>query len=183
MKENELDLANEELAKRVVEACLLRGSFKLRSGVVSDYYFDKYQICSNPKLLMDVSRAMGRLIPFDTDVIAGLEMGAIPLATTISYIKASPVVFVRKERKRYGTARIIEGAKYNERRVCIIEDVITSGGAVREAISAFRDEGVNPIMVVSAIFRGKESMSDILGVPRRSLFDDASDLKPHYEGK
>ena len=170
----------DDLAKQVVDACLLRGSFTLRSGAVSDYYFDKYQICSNPRLLDMVSGRMADLVPLETEVVAGLELGAVPLATMISCITMTPAVFVRKERKKYGTARLIEGAEYVGKRVCLVEDVITSGGAVKEAIEAFRADDVDPIAVVSAIFRGAEDMPDILGVPRYSLFYDA-DLKRYYE--
>ena len=80
----------------------LTGTFKLRSGQVSNQYFDKYLFESNPALL-EIAKQLKELIPPETEVLAGLEMGGIPVATALSLQTGIPVVFVRKEAKKYGT--------------------------------------------------------------------------------
>lgn len=85
-----------ELAREIVRVSYLRGEFRLRSGQVSDHYFDKYQFESEPKLLKQLGLEMAKMIPADTEVLAGLELGGVPLATAISLEVGLPVVFVRK---------------------------------------------------------------------------------------
>ena len=74
----------KELMRRIRERCLLFGEFRLRSGKISDRYFDKYRFESDPELLREVAARMARLLPEGVQKLAGLEMGGIPLATAIS---------------------------------------------------------------------------------------------------
>jgi orotate phosphoribosyltransferase len=96
------------LARRVYETCHLTGSFRLRSGQVSDEYFDKYLFEAQPGLLREVAEAMVALLP-ECDVLAGMEMGGIPIATVMSQLTGLPTVFVRKQAKEYGTDKAAEG--------------------------------------------------------------------------
>ena len=98
------------LAADIDAACRLSGQFELRSGQRSNEYFDKYLFEASPELLKRVSQAMVPLIPSDTDVLGGLELGGVPLATVVSQISGLPTLFVRKEAKQYGTGRLAEGA-------------------------------------------------------------------------
>src|SRR5215475_5883545 len=116
------------LSRRVYEACHLTGSFRLRSGQVSDEYFDKYLFEAQPTLLREVAEAMVALLP-GCDVLAGMELGGIPIATVMSQLTGVPTVFVRKQAKEYGTAKLAEGGPVAGRRVVLVEDVVTSGGA------------------------------------------------------
>jgi orotate phosphoribosyltransferase len=153
-----------QLAKRVVEVALLRGEFKLRSGQVSNVYFDKYQFEARPELLREIARQLAPLVPAGTEVLAGLELGGVPIATALSFELGLPVAFVRKERKTYGTCLIAEGAKLRDKRVCIVEDVITTGGAVRDATTALREAGATVDLVVCAIDRspaGTNPLADV----------------------
>jgi orotate phosphoribosyltransferase len=118
------------LADRINSIARLTGTFTLRSGQVATEYFDKYRFEAQPRLLADVAFAMAALLPADTEVLAGLELGGVPIATAISLHTGLPVVFVRKEAKSYGTAQLAEGAEIAGRRVTVIEDVITTGGQV-----------------------------------------------------
>ncbi len=111
-----------ELAREIVRVSYLRGEFRLRSGQVSDHYFDKYQFESEPKLLKQLGLEMAKMIPADTEVLAGLELGGVPLATAISLEVGLPVVFVRKEKKNYGTLKIAEGVSIEGKRLCVVED-------------------------------------------------------------
>ncbi|MET0391463.1 MAG: orotate phosphoribosyltransferase [Polyangiales bacterium] len=142
-----------ELAKRIVEVALLRGAFTLRSGKTSDFYLDKYQFEADPTLLRELAKALSQLIPQDTEVLAGLELGGVPLATALALETGLPAAFVRKERKQYGTCQIAEGTRLKGKRVTIIEDVVTTGGAVLDSARALRDEGAQLLGVLSVISR------------------------------
>ncbi len=168
-----------ELAKKVVEIALLRGEFKLRSGTTSNVYFDKYQFEATPALLREIAKQMVSLIPQGTEVLAGLELGGVPIATALSLETGLPCAFVRKERKAYGTCQIAEGAALKGKRVCIIEDVITTGGAVLDSANELRAEGAIFDTVLSVIFRGdpKNDPLAAAGLKRVSLLSLA-DLEP-----
>jgi len=112
------------LAERIRERCLLRGTFTLRSGKTSDHYFDKYRFECDPEVLQLVAHELRRLVPSNVQVLAGLEMGGIPIATAVSLATGLPAAYVRKERKTYGTCRIAEGSEVAGKRVAIIEDIV-----------------------------------------------------------
>jgi orotate phosphoribosyltransferase len=76
--------ARAALAADVDRAARLKGSFKLRSGQVSDEYFDKYRFEADPALLARVAAAMLPLVPDEAEVLAGLELGGVPIATAMS---------------------------------------------------------------------------------------------------
>src|SRR5207248_4925528 len=103
-------MSRAELARRIHAAAHLTGTFTLRSGAVSNEYFDKYRFESRPELLRAIGEALATLVPDDTEVLAGLELGGVPLATIVSQVTDLPAVFVRKEAKSYGTCQLAEGA-------------------------------------------------------------------------
>ena len=142
------------LAADVDRAARLKGSFKLRSGQVSDEYFDKYRFEADPALLARVAAAMLPLVPAEAEVLAGLELGGVPIATAMSLQSGKPAAFVRKEAKAYGTCLAVEGGSVSGRRVVMIEDVITTGGAVRDAHRLLEEAGAVVLAVVCAIWRG-----------------------------
>ncbi len=119
---SEMSLA--DLARNITEVATLEGEFVLRSGQISKHYFDKYRFEGLPRLLRPLARAMRDLLPRETEIIAGLELGGIPLATAISLETGLPVAFLRKAPKSYGTCRAIEGQNLDGRKVTFIEDVI-----------------------------------------------------------
>lgn len=155
---------DDSLAADIDACCRLTGEFTLRSGQVSTEYFDKYLFEADPLLLARVAREMIQLVPQDTDLLAGLELGGIPIATSISGILGMPTLFVRKQAKTYGTAKLAEGPDFAGRRVTIIEDVITTGGAVRDATRALRDAGATVEVVVCAIDRSPEGENPLADV-------------------
>ena len=170
-----------ELAKRVVEVSLRRGEFKLRSGQTSNVYFDKYQFEALPVLLREIAKHLVALIPTGTEVLAGLELGGVPIATALSFETGLPVAFVRKERKDYGTCLIAEGSALAGKRVCIVEDVITTGGAVIDSARDLRQEGALLDTVLSVIFRGEgtDKLAEA-GLQRVSLLT-LEDLAPYMQ--
>jgi orotate phosphoribosyltransferase len=143
------------LARDVDAVCRLTGEFVLRSGQVTDEYFDKYLFETDPVLLRRVTERMVGLVPHDTDLLGGLELGGIPIVTVLSAITGIPALFVRKAAKAYGTRRLAEGGSASGRRVLLVEDVITTGGAVRNAARALRADGAIVDTVVCVIDRSE----------------------------
>ncbi|HEX8582487.1 MAG TPA: orotate phosphoribosyltransferase [Acidimicrobiales bacterium] len=163
---------NAGLARRLHERCLLRGSFTLRSGRVSDVYFDKYLFEADPALLRDVASAMAPLVPGGVDALAGLELGGIPLVTMLSQVTGLPARFVRKEAKAYGTARLAEGGEVDGLRLAVVEDVVTSGGQVIASCRDLAGRGAEVAAVVCVVDRqqgGPAALADA-GLPLRALF-------------
>ena len=144
---------NTPLAKRIYDTAHITGDFTLRSGAKSNEYFDKYLFEADPKLLADIAKAIVPLIPPGIDALAGLEMGGIPIATMLSQLTGLPVLFVRKKAKDYGTCKIAEGGPVRGRKLLIVEDVVTSGGAILDAAKALRAEGAELAQVVCVIDR------------------------------
>lgn len=165
------------LAKKVSEASHLRGNFRLRSGASSTEYFDKYRFEAQPALLKEVAAQLAARLPEDFDLLAGLEMGGIPIATMLSQVTGKPTLFVRKKAKEYGTCRFAEGGEVKGRRLLIVEDVVTSGGQIIESVRALRGEGAVISDVVCVIDRqagGRENLEKE-GLSLISLFSK-SDL-------
>lgn len=166
-------MGKRELAQAIYKIAHLTGEFKLRSGLTSKEYFDKYRFESDPHLLKAIGQEMRSLIPKGTQLLAGLEMGGIPVATALSLESGIPAVFVRKEAKKYGTARIAEGVEsLKGMHVCIIEDVITTGGQVVLSAEDLRKEGAIVTQVLCVISRqqgGEENLKKA-GLSMTALF-------------
>lgn len=109
-------MTKPELARRIGGLCRLTGQFRLRSGLVSSSYFDKYLFESDPVLLDAVAAHLVDLLPPSTEVLAGLELGGVPIATALSLRTGLPAAFVRKAAKPYGTAKLAEGVEIIGRR-------------------------------------------------------------------
>jgi orotate phosphoribosyltransferase len=162
-------MADDQLAFDVSAASRLTGKFKLRSGQISEEYFDKYRFESDPSLLRRVALRMLPLIPEGAEVLAGLELGGVPIATAMSLACCLPAVFVRKKAKEYGTCQAVEGGEVLGRKVVLVEDVITTGGAVFDAAALVGQAGGIVIAVVCAIWRG-EAAPHIRGLPDLPVF-------------
>ena len=155
------------LAADIDAVCRLTGEFTLRSGQVADTYFDKYLFESDPTLLGRVATEMVDLLPEGTELLGGLELGGVPIATVVSARTGLPALFVRKKAKEYGTCKLAEGPDVAGRRVTLVEDVITTGGAVRDATRALRDAGAVVEDVVCAIDRSPEGENPLADVGLR----------------
>ena len=176
-------MSDAELARRVYDCAHLTGEFTLRSGTVSNEYFDKYLFEADPVLLRDLTEQMKGLIPDGTEALAGLELGGIPVATMLSQLTGLPARFVRKKAKDYGPCRLAEGGDTEGIRMTIVEDVVTSGGAVLDAVRELRDLGAKVDTVVCVIDResgGEKNLADV-GLELRPLFR-MSELKAAAEG-
>ena len=157
-------VTDQSLAHDIDASCRLSGEFTLRSGQVSSEYFDKYLFEAQPELLARVAAQMVDLIPDGTELLGGLELGGIPIATMLSARTGLPALFVRKKAKEYGTCKLAEGPDVDGRRVTLVEDVITTGGAVRDATRALREAGAVVETVICAIDRspvGENPLDDV----------------------
>ncbi|MCB0415722.1 MAG: orotate phosphoribosyltransferase [Bdellovibrionales bacterium] len=170
----------KELCRSIYEIAHLEGDFLLRSGLRSNEYFDKYRFEANPFLLKAIAQQLKSLIPPHTEVLAGLEMGGIPIATALSLETGLPVAFVRKEAKEYGTCKISEGTEIKGKRTLIIEDVITTGGQVIESTKALRDQGATVDTVLCVINRNNQPSDKLMAIDLQhlSLFT-MDELKSH----
>ena len=177
-------MTHEELGALLVDRALLEGDFVLRSGRRSSWYLDKYRFETEPEIL----RALGVRLADATQEhepeavrLAGPALGAVALAASAAMASDLPFIIVRGETKEYGTAKRIEGPFERGELVCLIEDVVTSGGALAEAVSALRDEGLVVRNAVCVVDR-EEGGSDVLarlGVRLRTLFRASELLEMH----
>jgi orotate phosphoribosyltransferase len=154
-----------ELARALSDVAYLEGDFVLRSGRRSRYYLDKYRFETRPDVLAPLGAALAAAVREhepDADRLAGPELGAVALAAAASLESGLPFLIVRKEAKEHGTANRIEGVYEEGDCVCLIEDVVTSGGAALEAVQALRDAGLrvsNAICVVDREEGGADELA------------------------
>jgi orotate phosphoribosyltransferase len=164
-----------ELGRRLVERAYLEGDFVLRSGRHSRYYLDKYRFETDPELLAGLGGELAEMVRAhapDAALLAGPELGAVPLTAAASMEAGLPFVIVRKDTKAYGTGNRLEGVWAPGTAVCIIEDVVTSGGALLSAISALRAEKLDVCAAISVVDRQEGGAAAIAaeGVPYAALF-------------
>jgi len=99
-----------ELARDVDKVCRLRGRFTLRSGIEADEYFDKFLFEADPALLRRIVDRMVSLVPSNTDVLGGIELGGVPIAAVAGQVTGLPTAYIRKQPKTYGTCKLAEGS-------------------------------------------------------------------------
>jgi orotate phosphoribosyltransferase len=144
------------LAAAIREAALLEGDFLLRSGTRSAYYLDKYRFATRPDLLRTLGIAIAAAVAEhepDAVRLAAPELGAVPLAAAASLESELPFVIVRGAVKKHGTGNRIEGVFEPGERVCLIEDIVTAGGAALEAVEVLREAGLVVSTVVCVVDR------------------------------
>ena len=165
-------MTREQLAQRIAEVALLHGDFTLRSGRKSTYYLDKYRFETQPDCLLELGKMIAARIPADAQRIAGPELGAVPLAASAAMQCGKPCIFVRNQKKEYGSARQIEGLYNSGEKIVLIEDIVTSGGQVIEAARALQDVGLEVLKVIVVIDReegGREAITNA-GIIMDALF-------------
>ena len=161
-----------DLAKQIKAASFLTGRFKLRSGKISSFYWDKYRFESNPVLLSAVVNELEKLLPASFDKLAGLELGGVPLATGLSLKTGKPCLYVRKVAKTYGTCNLVEGGFQAGEVAVVVEDVITTAGQVCASVRQMQEVGLIVQHVVCVIDRqqgGSENLKEI-GCSLASVF-------------
>jgi orotate phosphoribosyltransferase len=182
---------SDSLAAALVEHAYLEGDFLLRSGKRSRYYLDKYRFETQPELLRPLGERIAAEVREhapDATRLAAPELGAVALAAAASLESGLPFLIVRKAAKEYGTANRLEGPYDDGECVCLVEDVVTSGGALLESVEALRGAGLVVHTAVCVVDR-EEGGADALarhGIRLRPIFRAAellgaakSPAKPH----
>ena len=157
-------MTDAELALAIREHAYLEGDFLLRSGKRSRYYLDKYRFETRPDILAALGERLAVLMPEVAPAatrIAGPELGAVALAAAASLASGLPFLLVRKEAKSYGTGNRLEGAFEEGEEACLVEDVVTSGGAAADAIDALREAGLECRAAICVVDR-EEGGADAL---------------------
>ena len=152
------------LAGAIRDVALLEGDFVLRSGRRSSYYLDKYRFSTRPDLLAQIGAAIAEAVRRHEPGavrLAAPELGAVPLAAAASLELGLPFVIVRGAAKEYGTANRIEGVYEPGELVCLVEDVVTAGGAALEAVEALRAAGLAVSTAICVVDR-EEGGADAL---------------------
>ena len=122
----------------------LEGDFTLSSGKKSNYYINMKKAITEPEILSTISKLITQKIDLDDiDKVAGPALGAVPIATAVSLESKLPLLMIRKEKKGYGTSKLIEGELNEGNNVIVVEDVSTTGGSLLKAIRAINDNGGN----------------------------------------
>src|SRR5512133_464362 len=166
---------DDELRRALREHAYLEGDFVLRSGRRSRYYLDKYRFETRPDLLAALGERIARLVvEHEPDAVrlAGPELGAVALAAAGSLASGLPFLIVRKAAKDYGTSNRVEGLYEEGDCVCLVEDVVTSGGALVEAVEGLRDAKLTVRTAICVVDR-EEGGADALarnGVRLRPIF-------------
>ena len=157
-------MTDAELVRRLKEHAFLEGDFVLRSGKRSTYYLDKYRFETHPELLRELGQRIGsraREAAPEAARLAGPELGAVALAASAALASGLPFLIVRKEQKEYGTANRLEGQFEAGEEVCLVEDIVTSGGAAVAAVRALREAGLTCRTAVCVVDR-EEGGADAL---------------------
>jgi orotate phosphoribosyltransferase len=168
-------MKHAELGAALREHAYLEGDFVLRSGRRSQYYLDKYRFETRPDLLRPLGEQLAAAVAEhapETDLLAAPELGAVALAAAASLESGLPFLIVRKRTKEYGTGNRLEGPYGDGECVCLVEDVVTSGGALVEAVDAVRAAGLVVHTAVCVVDR-EEGGADALArhaVRLRPLF-------------
>src|SRR6266705_6727398 len=162
MSLGEIDRARLVAALKASGAFQL-GAFTLASGKTSSYYVDIKKAVTRPDLLRTIADGMA---PFarDSDRIAGVELGAVPIAAAVSLASDKPYIMVRKASKEHGTKKEFEGELNRGDRVLFVEDVVTTGGTLRGAIERLRGHGAvidDCVCVVDREEGGKMLLAEI----------------------
>jgi orotate phosphoribosyltransferase len=168
-------MTTDELRAAIHEHAYLEGDFVLRSGRRSTYYLDKYRFETQPELLEAIGARLADLVAEhepDAERLAGPELGAVALAAATSLAARLPFLIVRKDAKGYGTDNRLEGAYETGECVCLVEDVVTSGGAAVSAVQALREAGMRCRTAVCVVDREEGGVDELArhGVRLRPLF-------------
>jgi len=161
------------------------GETKLVSGRTSSFYFNmKPTMLDAEGAHLIATLILDELEGAHVDLIGGLEMGAVPLATAVavaSHARGWPLqaFFVRKQAKEHGAKKLVEGLAPREslagKRVVILEDVTTTGGSAMKAIEAVKAEGAIVDRVVTVVDRleGAADSFKAAGIPFTAILTAA----------
>ena len=167
-----LDPQREALRQHVLTHSLKTGNFTLKSGRASPWFLDTKQTACRPDGILLVAAVALEIFPADIDAIGGLTMGADPVAYGVAAVVATQgrnlrSFSVRKEAKDHGITGRIAGALQPGDRVAIVEDTVTRGTSIFEAVEAVREFGAIPAFISVIVDRGGTcaEMARSAGIP------------------
>ncbi len=165
-------MTKEEMAQRIAQLSVLRGNFTLRSGRTSTWYIDKYRFSTDPELLRNLGSLFTEVLPEGVDRLAGAELGGIPLVTTAAMASGLPCLFVRNQKKEYGTAQRFECVMNEGDHIVLLEDVATTGGKVLEAARDLQEAGGRISTIIATVDRmeGARENIEAAGFTFKALF-------------
>jgi orotate phosphoribosyltransferase len=146
-------MKNDDLIRQLKTCGAIKfGRFVLTSGAISDYYIDIKKASTDPKILKSIAKQMSGYVK-GYDMLAGMELGAVPLVVALSLETGIPYVIIRKEKREHGTGKQIEGGEVKGKSVLIVEDVTTSGGSVVKTIQILRENNAEVERVLAVVDR------------------------------
>ena len=131
--------------------CFKKGDFVLKSGKSSNYYLDLRNLVSYPNIMKELCNELYKKIVSDVDsntIICGLPYAGIPYANTLSVLYSIPMILLRKEKKKYGTYKLIEGVWNETDEIIIIDDILTTGESIIESLPHFNKLKIKKILVI-----------------------------------
>ncbi len=152
-----------EIADKIqAVGAIKKGKFKLSNGSLTDYYVDKYVFETQPDVLDALADEIAaRIDPEEIDVIAGPELGAVPLVTAVSLRTGIPCAYIRKGQKHYGTQARIEGSIEKGQRVAIVEDVTTTGNTILDTAQLVEEVGGLPAHLIVVVDRNEGATENV----------------------
>lgn len=150
------------------------GPFTLSSGVVSDWYLDGRQTTYDGAGGAIVARCLLEVMDPTAVAVGGMTMGADPIAVATAVLADRPLksFSIRKQAKEHGTGGRLVGPVGAGDRVVVVEDTVTTGGSMAEAITVLRRAGVDVVQAVVLVDRSAgaaQRRMDELGVPLTSI--------------
>lgn len=152
-----------DIADRIeASGAIKRGEFELSNGSIADYYIDKYVFETQPEVLDEIADEIAARIDEDeVDIIAGPELGAVPLVTAVSLRTGIPCAYIRKGQKHYGTQARVEGNVGKGQRVAIVEDVTTTGNTIIETTELVEEVGGVPEHLIVVVDRNDGAVENV----------------------
>ena len=169
-------MAPQALIDHLKEHSVREGDFVLKSGRPSRWFIDSKQTACRPEGILAIADAALAVIPEEADAIGGLTMGADPMAFGVAAVAATRgrtlrSFSIRKEAKGHGVTGRLAGALLPGDRVVVVEDTVTRGTSLMEAVAVVRELGAEPVQIVAVVDRGGSvaAMADEAGIPFTAL--------------
>ncbi len=154
---------NKELLKAIKKVAYLEGDFVTRAGKKTNYYIDKYLFETEPLILAELADELAKMLPSAEtfDRLAAPELGAVAIATAVAIRVNKPFIIVKKQAKEYGTSKMIEGKFNPQERVVLLEDILTTGGAVLKAVDVLKQNKLEIVEIIGVINREEGAFENI----------------------
>ena len=149
-----MDIIKELKKNNIIQ----HGTFILSSGIESSMYIDMKKVISFPKINKEICIELSKKIIDTNNLVCGAPYGAISYSSIISILNDMPMIFLRKETKKYGTKKLIEGEYNKGDKVVLIEDVVTTGKSVIDAANMLEDQGLIISQIITIVSRADKEL-------------------------